>query len=115
MKTSRLALVAAAAVVATACARRSTTAPAVAAPGRSLKPGKFVWHDLVTESPDACRRFYGSLLGWEFDETRRLGKPYTIARIGAQKVAGIGMDVNSGGPAWGPFTGGVMYGAPAWN
>jgi uncharacterized protein len=78
-----------AAALAAGCASRSSTAPAAASPARGLRPGKFVWHDLVTESPDACRRFYGSLLGWEFEDTQRLGKPYTIARRGGRRVAGI--------------------------
>jgi len=46
----------------------------------------------------------------------RLALGLVVALLGAacQTSGGIGMDVNSGGPAWGPFTGGVMYGAPAW-
>jgi predicted enzyme related to lactoylglutathione lyase len=90
MKFSKVALaVGSATVLAAGCASHSSTASPVATPGRSLRPGKFVWHDLVTESPDACRRFYGSLLGWEFEDTRRLGKPYTMARLGGRRVAGI--------------------------
>lgn len=79
----------AAASLATACGGRSPAPAAAPGPGGSVQPGKFVWHDLVTESPDACKRFYGSLLGWQFDDTERLGKPYAIARLGTQRVAGI--------------------------
>jgi len=52
-------------------------------------PGKFVWHDLVTSAPGPCRRFYAELLGWQFEDTQRNGKPYAIAHLGGQRVAGI--------------------------
>jgi hypothetical protein len=73
-----------------ACSSRSATAPpagASAAPGHH--PGKFVWHDLVTRDPVAARRFYGPLLGWEFQDTTRNGRPYAVARLGGEPVAGI--------------------------
>lgn len=73
-----------------ACSSRSATAPpagASAAPGH--RPGKFVWHDLVTRDPVAARRFYGPLLGWEFQDTTRNGRPYAVARLGGEPVAGI--------------------------
>jgi predicted enzyme related to lactoylglutathione lyase len=76
-------------VLGVGCASHAPAPAATAPAAANVKPGKFVWHDLVTESPDACRRFYGSLLGWEFEETQRLGRPYTIARVGRQRVAGI--------------------------
>ena len=44
-----------------------------------------------------------------------LGLLVALFAAACQTGGGIGMDLNSGGPAWGPFTGGVMYGAPAWN
>ena len=30
--------------------------------------GKIVWHDLITHTPDASKRFYRELFGWEFQE-----------------------------------------------
>ena len=71
------------------CASRPAAPAAAPTKDRGLTPGKFVWHDLVTDSPEACRRFYGSLLGWEFEDVQRLGKPYAIARRGTQRVAGV--------------------------
>jgi len=85
-------IVAAVAVVlAVACANRSKS---VAPPGAATAPssiltGKFVWHDLVTEDPAACRRFYAALLGWEFEDAHRGDRPYVIARSGGRYVAGI--------------------------
>jgi uncharacterized protein len=74
-----------------ACSTRSKSAAptAVATAPPSALTGKFVWHDLVTEDPEACRRFYGALLGWEFEDTRRGDRPYILARAGGRYVAGI--------------------------
>ena len=66
--------------------------------GTPLKPmelsstpllGKFVWRDLVSEHPDAVKPFYAALFGWEFEETRALGAPYTLIKSGGQYIAGI--------------------------
>jgi predicted small secreted protein len=43
-----------------------------------------------------------------------LGLLVAALSAACQTSGGIGMDFKSGGPAWGPFTGGVMYGSPAW-
>ena len=80
-----LALVALAAI-ASACSSGGT-APA-AAP-TATTPGKFVWHDLTTEDSAACKKFYSSLLGWEYVDTTVLGRPYTVARMGKTPVGGI--------------------------
>lgn len=62
-------------------------ATAAATPASSA--GRFVWQDLMTPDAAACRKFYGDLLGWHFQETTRNGKPYLIARLGGKPVAGI--------------------------
>jgi predicted enzyme related to lactoylglutathione lyase len=51
--------------------------------------GKFVWRDLVTENPDAVKPFYAALFGWQFEEGRALGAPYTLIKSGGQYIAGI--------------------------
>jgi len=33
--------------------------------------------------------FYGELLGWEFEQTSRRGKPYSLALVGDRYVGGI--------------------------
>src|SRR5262249_46037232 len=68
--------------------------PVVAAPtGAGKTPessaGRFVWQDLMTRDAAACRKFYGDLFGWQFQESTRNGKPYLIARLGGRLVAGI--------------------------
>ena len=80
-----LALAAAAAIF-SSC---SSGGSAPSAKPASNDPGKFVWHDLTTDDPAACKKFYGALFGWEFVETTVLGRPYTVARVGTQPVGGI--------------------------
>ena len=67
-------------------------APAAAADPR--ESGRFVWHDLLSTDVTAARRFYGDLLGWRFEDTRRNDRPYVLARAGEALVAGI-VDVSS--------------------
>lgn len=74
----------------TACASgKATTASTVAVPAPNETVGRFVWHDLVTDDPAASQKFYAALLGWEFEETTRSGRPYVIARSGGQTTGGI--------------------------
>lgn len=51
--------------------------------------GKFVWHDLITDDVDGARRFYGTLFGWRFHSTERLGAPYTLITHKGRYVGGI--------------------------
>lgn len=62
---------------------------APAEPRAANNPGRFVWHDLTTENPDACKKFYSALLGWEYVDTTVLGRPYSVARLGGKAVGGI--------------------------
>lgn len=56
---------------------------------RTNDPGKFVWHDLTTNDPAACKAFYTALLGWTYVDTTVLDHPYSVARLGDKPVAGI--------------------------
>ena len=71
------------------CAGRSTP-PAV---GDKISAadhaGQFVWQDLITDEVSASQRFYGELLGWQFEETTRLGQPYFLVRSGDHLIGGI--------------------------
>lgn len=79
-----------AAVSITACASgKATTTTAGAVPAANDTVGRFVWHDLVTADAAASKAFYGALLGWEFDDTTRLGRPYVVARSGGEMAGGI--------------------------
>lgn len=76
-------------LLALACASKPPASSPASSTASPAGGSKFVWHDLVTDDPAACQRFYGSLLGWQFAETNRLGRPYTIARAAKTPVAGI--------------------------
>ena len=52
--------------------------------------GKAIWHDLVTEDPQAAKRFYEGLFGWSFQNaTGSSVHAYSVARSGSVWVAGI--------------------------
>jgi len=74
--------------------------PSTAAAARGA--GRFIWQDLVTRDVAACRKFYGELLGWEFQEMTRRGRPYLVARSQGRLVGGIieGKDPSITRAAW---------------
>lgn len=88
MRSTRLFL-AASLLLAGACAPRSSSPSATPAAGSTDTIGKFVWHDLVTDDAAAARRFYGQLLGWQFTDVTRRGRPYVVARNQGRLVGGI--------------------------
>ena len=51
------------------CATQQPNMPSITdtSTGKHL-PGKIVWHDLITHTPEASKRFYHELFGWEFEE-----------------------------------------------
>jgi len=78
------------------------TAPAPLSAVDAIDTGRFVWHDLMTKDVAAAKRFYGGLFGWQFENTKRGDRPYVIARLGADPVAGI-VDVSAlpdAAPQW---------------
>ena len=55
------------AVVSLACATTQFSIPPVAqAVDGTRLPGKVIWHDLLSDTPEQTRAFYGGLFGWEF-------------------------------------------------
>jgi predicted enzyme related to lactoylglutathione lyase len=76
------------ALLVAACAAR--TAPvSTTAPGSTDTIGKFVWHDLVSDDVPAARKFYSELLGWQFVESERRGKPYVVAHHHGRPMGGL--------------------------
>ena len=56
----------------------------------AYRPGRVVWHDLVTPDLDVARRFYGPLFGWQFEDRGSLGRvEYVLARLNGRPVAGF--------------------------
>jgi len=74
--------------LATACANpRPAIAPITTAADAAPSPGKFVWHDLLTEDVDAVKKFYGELLGWEYRSTALPN--YTLIEHDGRTIGGM--------------------------
>lgn len=53
-------------------------------------PGKFVWHDLLTDDPQGAQRFYAGVLGWTFEQTvHPRGGDYTLILRDGHYVGGM--------------------------
>lgn len=54
-------------------------------------PGKFIWHDLITDDIDSARDFYAGLFGWKFENSTRpgSGEPYVLIRSSGSVFAGM--------------------------
>jgi uncharacterized protein len=88
--------------VALTAALALTATPAPLAAADATESGRFVWHDLMTRDVRAAKQFYGQLLGWRFEDTKRNDRPYVLARVGSEPVAGF-VDVSAiadAGPQW---------------
>lgn len=52
-----------------ACTTLSIDLPAISEEPTGVRdPGRVVWHDLLTTTPEESRRFYGELFGWTFED-----------------------------------------------
>ncbi len=71
----------------------SVKLPAVTeAPTGSFLPGKVIWHDLITDTPEASKRFYTELLGWQFEDIGAgIGNSagYSLIRHNGRLVGGL--------------------------
>ena len=85
MTRTALALIATGAALAVA----ATSVAPIEAATAPVETGRFVWHDLMTRDVIAAKRFYGDLFGWKFEDTKRGDRPYVLARIGSEPVAGF--------------------------
>ena len=61
--------------------------------------GKVVWRDLLTNTPEESRRFYGELFGWEFERPATVlgiggDDAYMLIRHNGRLIGGI-VDTNS--------------------
>jgi uncharacterized protein len=53
------------------------------------EPGTFCAVDLATPDPDAAKRFYGGLFGWEAEDVQDEDLRYTMFRLDGDMVAGL--------------------------
>jgi uncharacterized protein len=73
--------------------------PITETPTDARHNGKVVWHDLLTSTPEASRRFYAELFGWEFEEPRVFvgvggGDSYLLIRHNGELIGGM-VDTNA--------------------
>lgn len=73
--------------------------PITETPTDERHSGKVVWHDLLTNTPEASRRFYGELFGWEFEQPRVFigvgsGDSYMLIRHNGKLIGGM-VDTNA--------------------
>jgi len=71
------------------CAGRNTPASSGANVSGTDDEGRFVWQELLTDQIPASQRFYGELLGWQFEEATRLGEPYVLVKRENRYIGGI--------------------------
>jgi predicted enzyme related to lactoylglutathione lyase len=81
------------------CATIAPDLPAITeSPGSERSSGRVVWHDLITDTPQASRTFYGELFGWEFEQpTSFIGvgndDSYMLIRHNGELIGGM-LDAN---------------------
>jgi predicted enzyme related to lactoylglutathione lyase len=73
--------------------------PITETPTDQRHKGKVVWHDLLNNTPEASRRFYGELFGWEFEQPRVFvgvggGDSYMLIRHNGNLIGGM-VDTNA--------------------
>ncbi|HTB79410.1 MAG TPA: VOC family protein [Opitutaceae bacterium] len=87
MKTLRLFLLLFLAVIG---ARADDLPPINATPTSLTLPGKMIWADLYTQTPDSEVQFYTGLFGWTAETIKRPnGNKYTVLSNNGQPVAGV--------------------------
>ncbi len=72
--------------------------PVTDTPTGNRETGKIIWHDLITHTPEASKRFYRELFGWEFEDLGLdfgFGRTvnYTLIRNRGELVGGM-VDAN---------------------
>lgn len=54
------------------------------------EPGAFSWNEFETRDPDAAKRFYGAVFGWEFEAGEDMEEMvYYVATVDGERVAGM--------------------------
>jgi uncharacterized protein len=52
-------------------------------------PGAFSWCELMTTDPEAAKKFYTALFGWELKDMSMPGMNYTVVHAAGQGIGGI--------------------------
>lgn len=77
------------------CAAMVPDLPSITdAPTGNRDNGRIVWHDLLTNTPEASRRFYNELFGWEFERPTMISSgAYYLIRHNGRLIGGM-VDAN---------------------
>lgn len=71
---------------------------------KKYEHGEFSWVDLATTDSDAAKKFYGSLLGWTFEDMPAgPSMVYSMAKLGGETAAALytmGPDMKGAPPFW---------------
>lgn len=82
-------------LVLAACTTLDIDLPAISEESTGIRDtGRVVWHDLLTTTPEASRRFYGELFGWTFEDPGiplgfGSGDAYRLIRHEGRLIGGI--------------------------
>lgn len=86
----KLRIVLATGLLVAACAGVQWELPAVSETSDGLKrPGKFIWHDLISDDTQASQRFYASLFDWQFQSLPLRGADYWIITHAGTAIGGM--------------------------
>ena len=55
----------------------------------AIRAGQIVWHDLITSDVEAAQKFYGALLGWDFNVWKPGEFDYPMIHVGDGDHGGI--------------------------
>lgn len=72
-----------------ACTTLDYNLPPVADSGGNRQPGKFIWHDLISDDPAASEAFYSALFGWDFRSLNVPGAGYWIISLNGEQIGGM--------------------------
>ena len=62
--------------------------------------GRFVWHDHISEDPEAARAFYAELMGWEIEIWKAGEIDYPMIKANGQTHGGFGPAQGGALPHW---------------
>jgi uncharacterized protein len=68
-----------------------------------MTPGAFSWNELSSPDPAKACEFYGSLLGWTFENMDMGGGPCHLIKVGGVSVGGIMKPPMDAPPSWAPY------------
>lgn len=73
-----------------ACSTTPIDLPAVSAAGQADSlPGKIIWHDLISDTPQETRAFYSGLFNWDFSPLDSLAGNYTLISHDGNYIGGM--------------------------